>query len=223
MYLEISGRQTGKTTRLCKDIVKHLDSNPSAIACLIFLNNAMQMHYQRLIPNEYHDRVIYSTDFKKVVTTVVQLNTLSISKFFRDSRLGSSLETSEELFKDVKFYFDEFDFMDIENVPVMENAYYVTTRKEERTMDDWIFWRNDRLLRLIVANDFMYTSKHGMSCMIDGEARVDAVWRNLDKEPFQQEYLSGFDKAHFKNDYFDRETFPPTVVREVFSQIKRQK
>lgn len=223
MYLEISGRQTGKTTRLCKDIVKHLDSKPSAIACLIFLNNAMRMHYQRLIPNEYHDRVIYSTDFKQVETTVVQLNTLSIAKFFRDSRLGSSLETSEELFKDVKFYFDEFDFMDIANVPVIENAYYVTTRNEIRTMDDWIFWRKDRLLRLLVANDFMYTSKHGMSCMIDGEAKLDAVWRCLDKESFQQEYLSGFDKAHFKNDYFDRETFPPSVVREVFSQIKRQK
>jgi len=90
-------------------------------------------------------------------------------------------------------------------------------------MDDWVFWRKDRLLRLIVANDFMYTSKHGMSCMIDGESKLDAVWRCLDKEAFQQEYLSGFDKAHFKNDYFDRETFPPTVVREVFNQIKRQK
>lgn len=221
MYLEISGRQTGKTTRLCKDIVKHLDSKPSAIACIVMINGAMRHHYQYLIPDEYHDRILLTVDFRKVVEEVVKLNTLSISKLFRDPRLGSTLDSSEELFNDVKFYFDEFDFMDIENVPILEGGYYVTTCREERTMDDWLFWRNDRLLRLIVANDFMYTSKHGMACMIDGEAKLDAVWRCMDKEAFEREFLSGFDKAHFKNDYFDRQTFPATVVREVFGQMKK--
>lgn len=223
MYLEISGRRTGKTTRLCKDVVKHLDSKPSAIACIVMINGAMHHHFKRLIPDEYHDRVILAVNFKKVVETVVRLNTLSLSHMFKESRLGSTLGSSTELFSDVKFYFDEFDFMDIENVPVLENAYYVTTRNDLRTMDDWLFWRKDKLLRLLVANDFMYTQRHGMACMIDGEARLDAVWRCMDTKTFQQEYLTGIDKAKWTTDYFDRSAFPPEIVKGIFEQIKRQK
>lgn len=50
-----------------------------------------------------------------------------------------------------------------------------------------------------------------------------AVWRCLDKESFEREYLSGFDVAKWKMDYFDQKTFPPNVMKEVFTQIKRHK
>lgn len=219
MFLEISGRRTGKTTRLCRDIIKHLDSKPSAIATIVCPHDAqVRQLYHSILPDVYHDRVIISSNFKKIVESVVNLNTSSLFNYF--SRLLFTMEV--DLFKDVKFYFDEVDILDMENVPIIENAYYCTSPSRQRTLDDWLFWRSDRLLRLIVNNDFLYTSIHGMSQIIDGDLKLDALWRSKSPDIFKLDHLSTLDVAEWKSDYFNG-NIPKNIVREIFSQMKRTK
>ena len=170
MYLELSPRQVGKTTRLIKAVEKHL-SNPQNYACLTFHKMAYGKDIVRKIDSRFHERISYKSTFRN-----------------HDNHLrGHDVR--------LKFFFDEFDFFSkLEDVPVIEDGYYCTTGKFTRKIEHWENWGNDPLLRLLVANDFIYTSTHGMKPFFDAPPhKLDDMKRQLGEDHFKCEFQNTFD------------------------------
>ena len=97
----------------------------------------------------------------------------------------------------ILYMWDEFDFIrDPRNVPIMQHGYYNSTPKFQRRLKDWANWRNDPLLRLFVANDFMYTAHHGMKAFFNqDDGAFEHALLGLGVENFNNEFMSGFDTA----------------------------
>ncbi len=164
----------GKTTRLVKAITKHLSARPDNYACLNVHKMAWGQDLVRQIDRSLHDRISYSSTFKN-----------------HDRHLRGYTDPFSDR---VKYFFDEFDFCKVEDVPVIEDGYYCTTAKFTRKVKDWENWGSDPLLRLLVANDFMYTAAHGMKPFFDAPpSKLDDAKKNLGKESFEIEYSHRFD------------------------------
>lgn len=105
-YLEISGRQSGKTERLIEAVEKHAEANGIA---LVVVHNGLVDHMREKL-------------FKTGVVV--------IPEDLMHSELVTQVEPSLE---DVRWFFDEFDWL--KDVPVKEGAYYCTTARYLRKQD----------------------------------------------------------------------------------------
>lgn len=213
MYLEISGRCTGKTRRMCEDIIHHITSTPSSIAFIILPPHSMKHEILNNISSDYHGRIIFCESFKEAMIKVNSINSISIQRFITNSK---------NIFCNPRFYFDEFDMMKPDDIMVVKNGYYVTTPIRIRNMEDWLNWRNDILLRLIVENNFIHVTVHGMKGIIDEKMKLDAIYRNCSSDDFNLEFLSAYDSPDFENDYFNRNEYDAKLFKKVFSNIKRK-
>lgn len=201
MYIEISGRQTHKTSRLVCAMESHLARHPKNVVCL----TVFQMDMGKMIINKinplYRNRINYTSTF-------------SNHRIFLKGRFRDDYDDPRILYA-----WDEFDFMKrLDNIPVKKEGYYCTTPKFIRTLADWANWKDDPLLRLIVANDFMYTAHHGMKAFFNAD---DGAFQNaiisLGDERFKQEFMSGFDTTTNKPDTHNkpraRNDFAPGTLK----------
>lgn len=138
MHLEISPRQTGKTTRLVKVAQQWADAGNFAV--IVTPNAAMASHIKQYVNEVKH--------VGEITFTV-------------PSQLA---EMKPDLIHDpkVRLFFDEFDFIKSE-IPILSTGYYVTTPNRMRTDVDWLNWESDTLLQLLVANNFRYEAVSIMS------------------------------------------------------------
>lgn len=135
MYLEISPRRTGKTTRFVKAVKEWIkDENNVA---LIFCH---QRSWARELGRQIGARNRNSVQF------------IFGEKQFNDYLIGCCRSERQRVFV------DEFDFMDW--YPVDVEGYYVTTPKRQRTMGEMISFllgeNEDRFLQLIRFNNGHY-------------------------------------------------------------------
>ena len=184
MYLEISGRQTGKTMRLVAEVNRFLGENPDHVACIIVGTGGMIRDFHRRFPADINDfrgnnpcpRIHIRTSYKELVNS------------FRNPRGGRVV--AEE---NIRWFWDEFDYHSLREVPVLETGYYCGTAKFNRSIEDWERWSDDVLLRLLVENNFMYTSHHGMKHLLQNGTSPSEFKSHYSPEEFAREMLSGFD------------------------------
>lgn len=138
MYLEISPRQTGKTTRMLYHIKCCEHKKPLIIATS--LNQAKNI--------EYLIRKLFPSDIDGLIVT-------SIGAF---NNVLNKLEQS----LDYRFFFDDFDFMKLNKFPCMSdtrllNSYFCTTPSRVRNLTDFSKEGEDILIDLLKLNKFNYT------------------------------------------------------------------
>jgi len=137
MYLEISPRQTGKTSRLVTAVKHHVLDGGSAA---VFANN---MAMCQNIKQYFTDKELYNVDF------------FSSMERFEKSLIGRRPHKNK-----YKIFVDEFDFMQSKNVPLDRDGYYVGTPMKLRTLDDIVFHKQgikpDTLLELLEMNKGKY-------------------------------------------------------------------
>lgn len=109
MYLEISGRRTGKTTRLANDVSLSIFKGITPILFL-FGHNYYLLDY------------LSNYEKKKVFTF---FSAKSYTKWLIGANRGK-----------IKLYFDEFDIFKKEDIIFDKNAYYVTTPIKLRSRMD---------------------------------------------------------------------------------------
>jgi thymidine kinase len=103
IYLEISPRQTGKTTRLVQAATDWINKNLENHAIICTVNNSAKKHVQYLI-NIY----LINNHRIKVITQHESITYL----------------------KNLKWFYDEFDHFEKKNLLIIdETGYYVTTPK----------------------------------------------------------------------------------------------
>ena len=141
MYLEVSGRQSGKTTRLVNHAIKYAEKGEHVvIVCM----------------NEIHKKNLISV-LSEISTKEIKFCRINIATYH-------DYVLDQMMYDRHKIYFDEFDSMNDE-IPIIKNGYYVTTPLKLRTQKDIhnFYYKNykDILLKLWVTNDY-YCEKHTM-------------------------------------------------------------
>lgn len=112
IYVEISPRQTGKTTRLVNSVKKFLDrnsNNKKMIPVVVTIKNSMSKIISDML-------VDYGVDVNRVIFS----DTMYIHGY-RDNVYT--------------FFVDEFDFIDRSKLFICENSYYCTTMKNSEGDD----------------------------------------------------------------------------------------
>ena len=131
MYVEISGRRTGKTTRLRNELKNYLEANENNKAVILCpLQSMIAYNYKDLI-SKYKNRLLTNYSFPK-----------------------KSLE-------DYRWFYDEFDrIIDRKYWYIDNDGYYCTTPVYLRTAIDIVDWkqnkRYDFLLNIIDNNNYIY-------------------------------------------------------------------
>jgi len=139
LYVEISGRQTGKTTRMIDDMVKHIKNGGTC--CLYTMSHRMRKHIVDIV----NKKVIRDNPY-----TVIFPHEF---KYLEEQQI---LKQS-----DIKNYFDEFDFLDLNEIFFDPNGYYCTTSSKLRNKNDLFNEEkrnNDFLLKLIWEKNLNYVS-----------------------------------------------------------------
>lgn len=102
MYVEVGGRQTGKTTRLVDNMISFLKDNPNKTALIVTKNAENRKRIQREVTNKCGRPCEFRT-----ITSHKMLPPVG----------GSS----------IKQYVDEFFSIDSDKLVIDRNAYYVGT------------------------------------------------------------------------------------------------
>lgn len=102
MYVEVSGRQTGKTTRLVDNVITFLTENPDKSALIVAWNNDMRKRIQKRVRDKCGRRCEHRT--------------ITSYKMLEPVPNGS-----------IKQFVDEFWFINHENLVIDPNAYYTST------------------------------------------------------------------------------------------------
>jgi hypothetical protein len=130
-YLEISGRQTGKTTRMIEDMHRHIEQG--GIACICCSTTRMTNHIKNIFMEKYKslDRVISWDTYEHP-------------------------EHSDGYDKRViRNYFDEFDFN--ERASFDPNGYYCTTACRVRNIRNFLPKSNNNVEVVFnTLNDFLF-------------------------------------------------------------------
>ena len=118
MYLEISGRQTGKTTRLVDHASGELIRNiydPNYTMCIVSPTNFRARHIRDMVKSQFNTKinnmslnVIPELHYPKIKTSVTMI---------QDRGLGPIN----------MYYVDEFAFIPSDNLVIYGRAYYCTT------------------------------------------------------------------------------------------------
>ncbi len=129
MYLEISGRRSGKTTRLIKDVIKNITAGINVVTVIHNKNNMINIV----------DSHNYAGSFDCVT--------------YKDYILDWTMYDNH------KIYFDEFDFMDNKVPILEDGYYCTTPMKMRTEKDYYNFAHGidrDILLELVNVNDNFY-------------------------------------------------------------------
>lgn len=138
MYIEINGRQTGKTKRLIDDMKMWLERNSKniAIICAPNQNAAIEIgrSVEKLVTFDINERIFINCNkFQELPFSLV----------------GTEYSPLDER---IRFYWEEFDLCRHDSVVIVENGYYSTTPKFLRKPSDVFEWwsgqRRDNLLAL---------------------------------------------------------------------------
>lgn len=125
MYVEISGRQTGKTTRLVEHAANNLVTNshvPDYKICVVSRNMV--------------DCLIITDKILTKITHILLELGLDVNQDVVD-RYSSMIDKKTHMIRDVfgiavdMWYVDEFDFIDSNRLLTLHNTYYCTTPKNE--------------------------------------------------------------------------------------------
>ena len=123
MYLEVSARMTGKTTRMIDNILLNIIDGKH---CIIFTYNVSESKRIKELINERFKKMLkYSSfDFRSL-------------RSFIEPTFFTSKKKYEDYCEDVdvtkhRLYFDEFDFINPKEIIVNQDGYYATTSKFER-------------------------------------------------------------------------------------------
>lgn len=138
LYLEISARQTGKTTRLVSAVVSHAVFSGD---CVVVAHNAQtgrmlkEMIEPELILQEHRNRVTY-----------VSAGSLS--------RWKKNVDHSDITFENLRVFYDEFDWFKSDSYFFFDSSgYYTTTPFRLRTADDIVEYKKelkfDPMLKLL--------------------------------------------------------------------------
>ena len=146
LYLEISGRQTGKTTRMVDDMVNHLDNGG-----MVFLYTSMSASYTKMIIQSVLEK--YKYDSSKFVINPTE----------------NYLKTSDLSNECIRNYYDEFDFN--KNLGGVDfNGYFCTTCSHLRSFEDFLDPSNyDLLLVLMKTTKLNYVA-------IRNEKMYKSIW-----------------------------------------------
>lgn len=148
MYLEISGRRTGKTTRLLTAIHKAYMAG-ERVAVFVPTYGMGNIIRETIDKNNY-------IDIEDRHTVEIYINKKEFDKRLLDT--GLTIE-------DFKVFYEEFDYFRKNNeVIISENGYYVTTPCKIRR--DYKDTENDVLLKLIDMNAGSYV-KHINKELVD--------------------------------------------------------
>lgn len=112
IYVEITPRQSGKTTRLVKNVKKFLTTNSNndkIIPVVVTVKNTMSKNIKGMLSD-------YGVDVNRVIfSNTMFINGKSDYKY--------------------KFFVDEFDFIERSKLFICENSYYCTTMKNSEGDD----------------------------------------------------------------------------------------
>ena len=157
MYLEISSRQTGKTTRMIKSVIDNI-INHSGLRINIFLKDYLRaVNIKNLILKELKEYKNIKIDIIKDFYIQGNTNTPYIQGkttyyFFINFFIRQSCAFFNE-----KNYYDDFDEFDYK-FHFDKNGYYCTTPKNIRTRKQLNSkYTRDPLLKLLKKNNYMYT------------------------------------------------------------------
>jgi hypothetical protein len=124
MYVEISGRQTGKTTRLVDNVITFLTENPDKSALIVSGHNDSRKRIQKMIYEKCGRPCEYRTITSHKMLPPIPNSTL-------------------------KQFVDEFWCVKSENLVVDKKAYYTTTMDisfNEKGLEIWNVYRQTQLL-----------------------------------------------------------------------------
>lgn len=169
MYLEISPRRVGKTTRLVKAIQDYIADDKN-VALVFPHSHNWAKGLGKMIGERPRDSVefVYGMD-----------------NFFK-------LMQGADRTKNYKVFVDEFDFA--RGFPIERNGYYVTTPKQYRSKKDMVDFmlgeKHDPMLELIKMNGGkfeQYSPMSWMSQMSLGDLRD--IEKTYQREHYQQEFF----------------------------------
>lgn len=132
MYVEISPRQTGKTTRLIQAAIGHAKISSSFHSCVVARNHDQY--------NRIQDRLTAFDGFVEVGMRVHMKRKMESVGY--DGRVA-------------RWFIDEFDFFDDHALEIIPMGYYSTTLSRPRTLQEW-HEPADFLTRLVHANGGQY-------------------------------------------------------------------
>lgn len=135
MYLEISGRRTGKTTRMLKAIDKAYEEGK---------------HIAIFSRNKYEENNIIKHIREEELDGIKIFRS---KKDFQEQLLGKSLSMN-----DFKVFYDEFDYIrNQKDIIISDDGYYVTTPAKIRSKQYWgDNIEDDILLKLLDMNAGSY-------------------------------------------------------------------
>lgn len=145
MYVEINGRQTGKTKRLITDAKMWLSKKRDNVVVLCCPSEVMANDTRKKILEEYTADIFQREElkFRIIITTGRAFDPLP------DQLIGTNYKVMDDR---IRFYWDEFDICRQDSVEIVKNGFYVTTPKFVRKpMDVFEWWsgqRRDNLLSL---------------------------------------------------------------------------
>lgn len=184
MYVEISPRQSGKTTRLIEAVITYLNRNPQHNVAILCPRIALTKHIRNKI-----------------------LNTIGNSEFFR-IHISTSIEQLRGLTVH-HYFFDEFSQMEPRHITfnreIIGNAYYCTTPTDKQSTINMI--TNYCLRNNININYFNPWTETRIREQegFDGYVREHVLeyWRNymlsigLDIKPSKENWIFKNIKKHF--------------------------
>jgi hypothetical protein len=174
MYLEVSPRRTGKTTRLVRAIKQYIKED--AQTALVFTHShSWANELGKLIGERKRGQVEFMYNKKN----------------FDDYLIGCDRTVTQRIFV------DEFDFLDW--YPIEINGYYVTTPKRQRSVADMMSFMlgetEDKMLQLIAFNNGhyeQYSPMEWLSRMDVGKIRDLRLAQN--RSTYEMEFFSNIFK-----------------------------
>lgn len=198
MYIEISGRCTGKSARLVQHLISHVLSGNKNHACVVVPNMAMGKHLRdnirQAIDHSYKNTRIHPKVDKRI----------HISTSYRENI--NHLVAHNVSPKNVWYYWDEADHCKPGQLLPKSQGFYVTTLRFERNTEEWSNWENDQFLRIIVANGCHYNTYHGIKSFIT-ESRMEDFKnysKSMSAEQFKAEYMCDPNPRHTYDNRSDR-------------------
>ena len=161
MYLEISARQTGKTTRLIKQAISDAINGHEVIIVTNNVSNK-KILYNKIIEEINQKPDIEDFQKSALLTHIRLLGVYEVKNF-----LESECEFAEY---DYLWFYDEFDLIREDyQIIFSEDGYYTTTPKRNRTVEDIISHKigkkPDPLLKLIEMNNGKYVQHSSLLTM----------------------------------------------------------
>lgn len=149
LELEISGRQTGKTSRLIDAMVKHIEAGG---ICFLYCSS-------QDMGRNIRERMIVNNAIGNSYNVYV------------NPTESTFLKLSEDDLRRVRYFFDEFDFLKKDHQLYHPTGYYCTTPSKLRDIADYfqflewknfehvqdgVYLHNDLLMKLIIRTNFNF-------------------------------------------------------------------